>query len=426
MSHLGPGLGLDTAASRRPPARFFLASAFQLDGAAPTLVADFARDRHALGGAQVAASAILTVSSGIKSVLGPSGALVTSPANAPAYTHRTGRRRLLIEGPATNLLTWPADLTQADWAASNAAVTLAAGWSLLRETVNTTFHRVGRDAVTVVSGATYTVSALVRRAGRRYLFFRSSLAGGGLNNVTFDLDSGAVVYAHALYTARIRQIAADVYLVEASFASLGTSGALYISAAPTDPGTGAGSWEGDANLGLDIRYMQLEAGSAATSLVDGGASAGSRVADVAQLTSGAAAALQGAAGSFVWRGTVRAASAAIQHMIGLPGNFPLLRTRATGVLQMEDGASSLNISGVGAVPGEIGAAIAWDEAGRAGAVNGGVAASDAVHVTASRASVYLGGYVGLPAGCALEIDEIVAWAARGSGAALTAQARGWA
>jgi hypothetical protein len=33
---------------------------------------------------------------------------------------------------------------------------------------------------------------------------------------------------------------------------------------------------------------------------------------------------------------------------------------------------------------------------------------------------------GLPAGCALEIDEIVAWAARGSGAALTGQARGWA
>ena len=154
MSHLGPGLGLDAATARRRTRPFFLASAFRLDGQAPALAADFVRGRHALGGAPASAAALLTVSSGAKTVFDASGAPTVSAANAPAYDHRTGRRCLLIEGPATNTLTFPADLTQAAWVKNFASAALVDGWSQIRETTSTNFHRVGRSSLTWAAGTT--------------------------------------------------------------------------------------------------------------------------------------------------------------------------------------------------------------------------------------------------------------------------------
>lgn len=170
---------------------------------------------------------------------------------------------------------------------------------------------------------------------------------------------------------------------------------------------------------------QNEVGTFATSYIPTGTSVVSRIADVVQLTTAAAATLQGPAGSLAWRGRVRSAVAS-QPLVGLTSGYALLRGGTTAADLHLDGSSSAALTLGSPIPGEVGAAIGWDGTGRTGAVNGPVAVSDATALDRSRASVFLGGSSGLPSGSALEIDEIVAWTARGSGAALTAQARGWA
>lgn len=439
MPRLGPGLGLDLPTARRRSA-FFREAAHRLDGAAPALAADFVRNRHALGGAPVPLSSVLTVSSGAKRVFDASGALATVPANTPAFRWRGGKRRLLIEGPAVNLA-WFSDMRL--WTPIN-GLAIADGpvgpdgvtpWARIADT-----NDAGTSNLRVVADipqdtTTYVASLLVLKdptavsngqlrinlaGGATPLEFRLAVKqrSGGIGD-TSGSPVGAWYTDHGLFG-----------LVEMAFANNGTNNKLNISyfpAAVPDPDSASVATPSTTTGHAYVAWGQAEVGTRATSRILAAGTQATRIADVVQLSAGAAATLQGAAASLAWRGRVLA-SAPNMPLVGLPSGYALLRVSADGFNAVLDGSSSsgLVLSTSVSMPAEVPAAIGWDGTGRAGALNGESAKSDAAALDRSRASVWLGGYQGLPAGRALEIDELVVWPVRGSNAALTAQARGWA
>ncbi|MBB6308896.1 phage head spike fiber domain-containing protein [Xanthobacter tagetidis] len=402
------------SARRRGAAPWWLADGHRLDGIAPVLAADFARGRFALAGASVPLSSVLAVSSGAKRVVDASGALVTVPANTPAFARRSGRPRLLIEGPATNLAldsaaihSWLATGTQSPTRTGNAVLapdgTMTGTQLDYPAATGTSFGSVYRLITSPAASPAYAFSVWLRGA-----------LGGETVYLTWTKSSSVHQTIACTLTSQWQRFV----LVS----TLDTSGANYIN-------IGRDGRAGNADTPAQTIYAwgaQIEAGEIATSYVPTTAAAASRIADVVQLTAGAAAALQGVAASYAWRVRVPVTAASLP-MLGLGSGYALLRAGPSpGTSLRLDGSSVATISLGAALPGEIGAVGAWDGSGRAGAVNGGAALSDSNTMDRSRASIWLGGYQGLPAGCALEIDELVAWATRGSGAALTGQARGWA
>ncbi|MGU3496341.1 host specificity factor TipJ family phage tail protein [Xanthobacteraceae bacterium A53D] len=320
-----------------------LADPYRVVGTAPSLVASIAGNRYEIDGVTVEASDILTRTGGVKWVSRASGAPEMVAANVLALTYVAGRRRLVLEGAATNLL-----LNSTTLATQVVAVTAQ----------QYTLSFWGAGTITLSGGHVATV------------------AGGGANvrrTLTFTPAAGTLTCT--------------------------VSGA--------------------------VSRAQLEIGGVATSWIETAGAAVTRATDTVQLTPAAAARLGDPAVTVAYRGSVLT-FAANQRLVGLTGADNLLRGGATATDTVVVGAAtSITLAGAG-YPGPLGACIAWDASGRAGAVNGGAVSSAGTPVTMGLANVYLGRDNGLIAGTRYELDELVFWPVRGTGAAIQSQARVWA
>jgi hypothetical protein len=426
------------SARRRGASPWWLADAYRLDGVTPALAADFARWRFALAGAPVPLSSVLAVSSGAKRVFDASGALATVPADTPAFTWRGGKRRLLIEGPATNLLTYsdPRQWVLAQGEISDGPIGPDGVTPWCRVNDNTTSGvALVRQTVSVLADTTtYVASILVLHdpTAVSSAQLRVQFTGGTTQEfrLTINPITGALGDTSGSPVAIYRTDYGDFSLIELVCANNGTNTSaliLYFPATSPDPAfTGTPAPSPPMGWGY-VGWGQFEVGTRATSRILSAGSQGSRIADVVQLSAGAAATLQGAAASLAWRGRVLVSSVNMP-LVGLPSGYALLRASANSNNIVLDGSSSSGLilsTGV-TLPGEVYAAIGWDGTGRAGAVSGEAAKFDSASLDRSRAGIWLGGYQGLATGRALELDELVVWPVRGSNAALTAQARGWA
>lgn len=175
-----------------------------------------------------------------------------------------------------------------------------------------------------------------------------------------------------------------------------------------------------------IAYADLEPGSVATSSVVTTSSAVTRAADVCQWSSAAAALLSaGGPNTIALRASVLTRIAA-QNIISGPSGSILLRSSTSESSSHQlilAGAASGIMMGSSVLPGTFGAVMAWDAAGRSGAMSGGVGlVGDATPLTMSTSSMYFGSYSGMQAGTRLEISELCIWPRKGSGSAIQSQA----
>jgi hypothetical protein len=124
-----------------------------LDGVAPTLAADFSRERYALNGAHSSSPQVVARGGGAKAVVSAAGAVVMAPANVLAFDYASGRRRLVVEGAATNLFI------------GSAAPTAAQGITVTAQTYTVSFWGTGTLTLSgAATGAATGGGAAVRTA----------------------------------------------------------------------------------------------------------------------------------------------------------------------------------------------------------------------------------------------------------------------
>ncbi|WP_454915820.1 DUF2793 domain-containing protein [Xanthobacter sediminis] len=76
---------------------------YLLGATPPALAADFVRERYGLRGGHASSTGVVQRSGRAKEVVSASGARVQAPADALAFDYASGRRRMVLEGSATNL-----------------------------------------------------------------------------------------------------------------------------------------------------------------------------------------------------------------------------------------------------------------------------------------------------------------------------------
>jgi hypothetical protein len=197
------------------------------------------------------------------------GVIQTDTAvDAPRFDYTFGARQLLTEDAKTNAWLWSEDFTNAIWTKSNCTVSApASGWTQMRETVTNSFHRIAQP-VTVAGGVVQSASAMIRKAGRRYVLFRvdwtGATAGGTFRNITYDLDTVTVAYASTGLTGSIIAVPGGSFLISV-WATAGASGSGYtcgiVTAATLVTSDGIPQFAGDTAQGVDIRYMQTVQGA---------------------------------------------------------------------------------------------------------------------------------------------------------------------
>lgn len=180
-----------------------------LDGTAPALAANFVRDVYSLGGDAVPASVLLTRTGDPKWVTSALGEDVLVAANTLTFDFPGGRRRLVVEGAATNLFV------------GSAAPTASQGIALTAGTFTLSWKGAGTFAL---SGAhTATVGGAGANKRRVYTF----TAGAGTLTLVptgdvrrVQLEAGAIATSYIATTSAAVTRAADLCQWSAAAASL--------------------------------------------------------------------------------------------------------------------------------------------------------------------------------------------------------------
>ena len=217
-------------------------------------------------------------------VVNNAGVIVAAGVDVPRFDFNSitlACKGLLIEGASTNLQIQSSDFRAADW--SKAGVTVSANVETspdgtlsadkIVEDTSTGAHRVlTLNGIATSSGVAYTASVYAKGAGRNLRLTNNNLSGAD-----FDLTNGTVSGTGTIEPA---------YLLGSGW---------YRCSITRTPGTtdrivayltsgGSTSYTGNGTSGIFLWGAQHEAGSSATSLIQTGAAAVTRDADVATIT----------------------------------------------------------------------------------------------------------------------------------------------
>jgi len=218
------------------------------------------------------------------------GVLQTAAINVPriAYdpvTHaHTG---LMIEGAATNLLTYSAQFDNAAWSTKTNLTVTANSVTAPDGTVSadTIIEAAGsgqkyvRTPLTSVAAGTYTLSCYAKAySGTRYLVLEFDGGGGETRRSFFDVANGTVTSNYNSAVGSITSVGSGWYRcsVTVTMASASSSTWIYIS----NSSSSISGYTGDGTSGLYVWGAQLETGSVATSYIATTSAQVTRAADV--------------------------------------------------------------------------------------------------------------------------------------------------
>jgi hypothetical protein len=230
----------------------------------------------------------------VKYVLNASGVLASVAANTPAFGFNADGtyRGLLVEPGATNLFTYSQDFNNAAWTktatiTSNSDVAPDGTTTADTFTDGTGAFLDFRQAVTIVTATTYTVSVFIEKtvgALTHYPGIGVSLGGGTeLGYAIFNTTTGATATDGVVgLTVSSRSFEyPDYWRFEFTFLGTETSALFLFYPALSSNGTTINS----AATGSNVFWgAQLETGSVATSYVPTVASTATRTADSVSLT----------------------------------------------------------------------------------------------------------------------------------------------
>jgi hypothetical protein len=230
----------------------------------------------------------------VKYVLNASGVLASVAANTPAFGFNADGtyRGLLVEPGATNLFTYSQDFNNAAWTktatiTSNSDVAPDGTTTADTFTDGTGAFLDFRQAVTIVTATTYTVSVFIEKtvgALTHYPGIGVSLGGGTeLGYAIFNTTTGATATDGVVgLTVSSRSFEyPDYWRFEFTFLGTETSALFLFYPALSSNGTTINS----AATGSNVFWgAQLETGSVATSYIPTVASTATRTADSVSLT----------------------------------------------------------------------------------------------------------------------------------------------
>ncbi|WP_234051822.1 MULTISPECIES: DUF2793 domain-containing protein [unclassified Xanthobacter] len=192
-------------------ARWWAKEGYLLDEAEPALAADFSRERYALGGGQASSPSILQRAGGTKMVTAASGALMVAPADTVAFDYSSGRRRLLLEGAATNLFL-------------NSAAATTQSIAVTAQSYTVSFWGAGALALSGAHSATVTGGGATMRTSYAFTPAAGTLTLTPSGTVTkVQLEIGAVASSYIATTTAAATRTTDVSAWSGEAAALPTT-----------------------------------------------------------------------------------------------------------------------------------------------------------------------------------------------------------
>ncbi len=384
---------------------------------------------------------LLTISTGSKRVIGPSGSLDTVAANQPAFDWSTGRRRLRLEAKSATKYGPYSEAIGAHWTlggvtAGGTALGAdgTAGLSELIEDTSTGVHRAFVSTsyfpAATAAGDAFAVQVDVKAGvgSRNVVIYATGTAISPSQTLVVNPATGAVVsQSSGLSRVSVTARPGGIWHVEATYVATmagATQTGLYLAS-----GT-ATSYAGDGASSVYVGYFNVEKVASATSPPSSYMSipttaAVTRIADDLRLSPAVLAIANGAASTLCLRGQLDAAPVGIQFLVGdvnarrllyTNGADPQIGTYYGDAIGSATAATGTLSSGFGVVVSRfLGGASKL-------CLNGGAVANLTTDPAETLATARLFAD-GLGAGaCNGWVDDLVIWPLVGSDAALQAQA----
>ncbi len=397
-----------------------------LDGTLPSLWADIGHGQYQLGGNPSSAEALFSRSGGTKWVVGAAGTLVEVPANTLAFDYSSGRKRMVLEGAATNLALQSATMasgwngsrcTREGGHADPLGGMNASSW--VQSDASGTAYIEQNPFLSIVAGEVYTQSIFIKQAATNGFSLYgweipADSSGNVSHNGNFSWVDGVPVLTSqvSLQGSGVQPVGQGWFRVWITY-EITKSGShrnrYHIATATPVLGNGAVFFG-----------PQLEKGVGLTSLILTTTAAVTRVADTIAWSSSAVAACNDGPTSLSIR--LGIISASVSSRIMTLNSLLLIHiTSSRSIAGYVPNNQSLSRGFGVSAPGNYGLSIGWDgtETIMAGGTVGYQAGASDMDVNAL--------VFGPQAPSArYEIDEVVMWPVKGSAGALQAQARVWA